>query len=211
MRTLSHGEAKAFYNWVGARQDSQRFYEDVAIDDLIAHADFASAHSVFEFGCGTGRLAERLLSGFLPADCHYIAVDVSDTMVRLARERLARWGERLRVEQTSGEIRVPLRNARCDRLVTCYVLDFLSEADIRLFFAEAGRVLQPGGLLCTVGLTAGASLPAKVVSTVWEICLGCPQNLLGAAGRFRFGNFLISRSGRCGITVPSRDSPSVLK
>jgi hypothetical protein len=55
MRMLSHEEARAFYDWFGARQDSQRFYEDPALCDLLGHADFGEARSVFEFGCGTGR------------------------------------------------------------------------------------------------------------------------------------------------------------
>ena len=98
MRTLSHVEARAFYDWFGAKQDSQRFYEDQAVADLIIHADFDQARAVYEFGCGTGRLAKRLLSSYLPPDCRYQAVDISATMVRLAQERLARWSERVRVE-----------------------------------------------------------------------------------------------------------------
>jgi len=74
MRMLSHEEARAFYDWLGTRQDSQRLYEDPALADLLAHADFGEARSLFEFGCGTGRLAERLLSDWLPSDCRYQAV-----------------------------------------------------------------------------------------------------------------------------------------
>lgn len=92
MRTLWHDEAKAFYDWFGLRQDSQRFYEGPAVADLITHADFHEARSMFEFGCGTGRLTERLLSDYLPSGCRYRAVDISSTMVRLARERLAHLG-----------------------------------------------------------------------------------------------------------------------
>jgi ubiquinone/menaquinone biosynthesis C-methylase UbiE len=190
MRTLSHDEAKAFYNWVGAKQDSQRFYEDAAIDDLISHAAFNEAHSVFEFGCGTGRLARRLLSDFLRADCRYLAVDISETMVRLARERLARWGARACIEQTSGDIHVALRKGSFDRLVTCYVLDLLSEADIRMFFAEGRRALEPNGLLCTVSMTRGASLPAKVVSTMWETLFRMSPKLVGGCRPLSVRDFL---------------------
>ena len=69
MRTLSHEETRAFYDWFGARKDTQRLYEDPAVADLIVHWEFAQASSVYEFGCGTGRLAERLLAGYLPPDC----------------------------------------------------------------------------------------------------------------------------------------------
>lgn len=97
MRVLSHEEAKAFYDWFGIRQDSQRIYEDAALDDLVAHAGFSEAHSVFEFGCGTGRFAERLLSDLLPSECRYQAADASAAMVRLAQARLAPWKDRAQV------------------------------------------------------------------------------------------------------------------
>jgi len=179
MRMLSHDEAKAFYDWFGARQDSQRFYEDPAVADLIAHADFREAGSVFEFGCGTGRLAERLLSDCLPSHCRYRMVDISSTMVRLARERLAHWGERVGVEQTSGSMALAAPDASFDRFVACYVLDLLSEEDIRLLLAEAHRVVKPGGLFCAVGLTRGTSPLAKLVGLLWRAVFKLNPKMVG--------------------------------
>ena len=43
---LSHKEARAFYDRFGAKQDLQSFYEDPAVERLIAHADFANASAV---------------------------------------------------------------------------------------------------------------------------------------------------------------------
>lgn len=130
IRMLSHDEARTFYDWFGARQDSQRFYEDPAVSDLVVHADFGGAHSMFEFGCGTGRFAERLLSDDLPPHCLYRAVDISSTMVRLARKRMILWGERVSVTQTSGSVTIAAPNSSSDRFVACYVLDLLSGPDI---------------------------------------------------------------------------------
>lgn len=56
MKTLSREEARRVYNRIGKLQDSQAFYEAPAIDLIIDHGHFATAQSVFEFGCGTGRL-----------------------------------------------------------------------------------------------------------------------------------------------------------
>ena len=58
---LNREQAKTFYDRLGSRQDSQAFYEDPAIRDLIAEADFETARSIFEFGCGTGRGQTELL------------------------------------------------------------------------------------------------------------------------------------------------------
>lgn len=190
MQTLSHEEAKTFYDWFGAKQDSQRFYEDPAVADLITHADFDEARSLFEFGCGTGRLAERLLSDYLPSNCRYRAVDISSTMVRLTRERLAHWGERVSVEQTSGSMTVTAPDASFDRFVASYVLDLLSEQDIRRLLAEAHRVLKPGGLLCTAGLTHGTSLSAKIIGPVWQALFRLNPKLVGGCRAVVVRDFL---------------------
>jgi ubiquinone/menaquinone biosynthesis C-methylase UbiE len=179
MRTLSHEEARTFYDWFGKRQDSQGFYEDAALADLVANADFGKARSVFEFGCGTGRFAECLLSDWLPSDCRYQAVDISAAMVRLAQTRLARWGSRAHVTQTSGAMDVPAPNASVDRFVACYVFDLLSDEDIRWILAEAHRVLVPGGLLCLVGLTRGTSLMARLVGALWRALFWLQPKLVG--------------------------------
>ena len=67
-RYLSPAQAKRFYDRLGPAQDWQGFFENPAINELIAHAALESARSVFEFGCGTGALAARLLQQHLPAN-----------------------------------------------------------------------------------------------------------------------------------------------
>ena len=64
---FTHAEAKKFYDAWGTKQDTQSFYEDPAIDELIRVADFEHVQSLFELGCGTGRLAKRLLTEKLSA------------------------------------------------------------------------------------------------------------------------------------------------
>jgi ubiquinone/menaquinone biosynthesis C-methylase UbiE len=114
-RTLTHQQAKAFYDRLGSKQDLQAFYEVPATNNLIAHAAFEAAQSVFECGCGTGALAERLLSRHLPPQARYLAVDSSATMVRLARSRLARFGERVAVRQTDGSLQFGERSGTFDK------------------------------------------------------------------------------------------------
>ena len=61
-RMLTHQQAKAFYDRLGSKQDLQAFYEVPVTNNLIAHAALEQAQSVFEFGCGTGAFAERVLA-----------------------------------------------------------------------------------------------------------------------------------------------------
>ncbi len=41
---LSADRVRRFYDRLGRLQDTQAFYEDAAIDDLIAHSDLEHAH-----------------------------------------------------------------------------------------------------------------------------------------------------------------------
>lgn len=102
MSILTRGEARAFYDKFGSKQDSQAFYEAAALDQLVENSSFATAQSVFEFGCGTGRFAFDLLQRHVPADAVYRGVDISSTMVRLASARLAPFGERAAVTLGAG-------------------------------------------------------------------------------------------------------------
>ena len=120
---LSNAESKAFYDRFGARQDRQSFYEDRALDDLVAHADLATAKHVFEFGCGTGRLAARLFEECLGPRARYDSVDISPTMVGLAKTRLARWSDRAQVLRSDGSVRLEAPDGAYDRFVSAYVLD----------------------------------------------------------------------------------------
>ena len=51
---------------IGRVQDWQAFYEDATTDRLVANAALVGDQTIFEFGCGTGRLAARLRGSCLP-------------------------------------------------------------------------------------------------------------------------------------------------
>ncbi len=164
---LSPHAIKNFYDRFGSRQDRQAFYEDRALDILVEQGKFAEARFMIEFGCGTGRLADRLLTTF-PA-LTYQGFDVSSTMANLATRRLAAFGKRSSVSQLQlGTIRLPVRDHSADRLISTYVLDLLPVSDIEAFFGEALRVLRPGGLLCLSSLTNGPTLLSGIVSHLWS-------------------------------------------
>jgi ubiquinone/menaquinone biosynthesis C-methylase UbiE len=166
-RVLSHDEARRFYDRFGARQDSQAFYEAPALADLVEHLELARARAVVELGCGTGRFAASLLRERLPPSATYLGIDVSTTMVELARRRLAEFGPRAEVRRSDGSPRIDAPDGAFDRYLSTFVLDLLSPADIGAALAEAHRVLEPGGLLGLVGLTSGERGAARAVSWLW--------------------------------------------
>jgi len=164
---LSHAEAKRYYDRFGKKQDSQEFYEGKAVKALCDRADLEHATSVIEIGCGTGKLAAELLSDRLPDSARYLGLDVSSTMVELARARTAPFGERARIVQVDGSLPLPAADASADRFLATYVFDLLSEEEIAAMLSEAHRVLAPGGLLCVAGITPGPGGFSRFVSGVW--------------------------------------------
>lgn len=179
VQTLSHGEARRIYDRIGSFQDSQAFYEDQTTQVLVEHGAFATASAVFEFGCGTGRFAESLLAQRLPATATYRGVDLSPTMVGLARSRLARFGSRAEVVEAEGGAPVGEPDHGYDRWVSNFVLDLLSGSDIESVLVEAHRMLKPGGLLCLASLGTGDSWYTRTVAGVWSVIHRLSPALLG--------------------------------
>ena len=176
---LTPAEVRKYYNQFGRKQDFQGFYENPALDDLIAHAGFHDAKKVFEFGCGTGKFASRLLGEHLSSSARYLACDVSSVMLNLATQRLAPYLERATVIRSDGSIRFPLSDCSVDHVISNYVLDLLSDEDILLVFAEAHRVLTSGGKLCLVSLTNGVTFLSKTVSFIWMALFRFRPTLVG--------------------------------
>jgi ubiquinone/menaquinone biosynthesis C-methylase UbiE len=160
--------ARRFYDRLGRLQDTQAFYEDAATTRLVQLGDFTDAHAVFELGCGTGRLAAQLLAATLPADTHYLGVEVSSTMLALARARLAPWAPRAEVELLEPPAtRLPGDDSNVDRFVATYVLDLLPAVDAQQLLSEAHRLLAPEGRLALVSLTHGQIPASRLVSRAW--------------------------------------------
>jgi len=165
-RGLTNQEVEAFYNRVGAKQDQQKYYEDIALAELTRFANIEVATSIVEFGCGTGRFAETMLSSNAAS---YWGCDVSATMIQLSQKRLAKFGERVTLVKSSGETVLPLQDESCDRFVSNYVLDILSKEEIESVLVEARRILKPNGLLCLTGLTYGEGLFSKAWTAFWNL------------------------------------------
>jgi cyclopropane fatty-acyl-phospholipid synthase-like methyltransferase len=207
-RMLTHQQATSFYNHLGAKQDWQAFFEAPATRELIAHASFETAQAVFEFGCGTGTFAEHVLAHHLPQEATYLAVDSSATMVRLARSRLACFGERVAVRQTDGSLQFDEVAGPCDRFVSNYVLDLLSLSDRAQLLTEAHRLLVADGRLCLVSLTRGSTPTSRLVTWTWtrihafqpRLVGGCrPVELLDCLPNTRWSIDYAQVVTRCGI------------
>jgi ubiquinone/menaquinone biosynthesis C-methylase UbiE len=163
---LTLKQARAVYDRIGRVQDWQAFYEDLATDRLVANADLAGGQTIFEFGCGTGRLAERLLKA-LPRSVTYLGVDISPVMINLANSRLAAWPERAKTVLVDGSLPLPADDAFADRVLSTFVFDLLDADYARAVLDDLRRILTSDGLLCLASLTHGERLIERGVSRTW--------------------------------------------
>lgn len=186
-RGLSQEDVEKFYDAFGARQDGAGYYEDVTLAELTRFAKFEAATSIVEFGCGTGRFAEEMLR---LNNASYWGCDVSATMIELSHSRLAKFGERVTLLKSSGEVILPLQDGSCDRFVSNYVLDILSADEIESVLREARRVLKPNGLLCLTGLTHGKGLFSKAWTAFWNLRFDLNSKWVGGCRPVALREFL---------------------
>lgn len=192
-RTLSPEQARSVYNRIGRVQDWQSFYETAPIGDMIAHSGFPLATSVYELGCGTGALAARLLGEELDDAATYLGVDVSDTMVSMTTDRIARWSDRARVQLVSGDLPLPGRDHHFDRFVATFVFDLLDEGYASRILDEALRLLTSDGLVCIVSLTEGTTPMSSVVAGGWRSIWRSAPRLVGGCRPVDMATMLTDR------------------
>ena len=187
---LSTEEARKFYDRMGRRQDWQRIYEGEAIAELLKHGDFDSAKTVFELGCGTGALAEKLLNEYLPADAKYVGIDISPVMVNLSKIRLAPFGDRAKVYHSDGHFNFDPYISSCDRFVSVYVLDLLPPDNIEDVLTQASGKLASNGKLCLISLTEGCTPSSKLIVSMWKKLRNINPKLVGGCRPIRLSQFL---------------------
>jgi ubiquinone/menaquinone biosynthesis C-methylase UbiE len=172
--------ARRLYDRLGRLQDTQGFYEQRALGRLAAAVRLGDSQRVFELGCGTGRWAAELLRHALRDDACYVGVDISSTMVDLARRRLEPWQARAEVHLVDpAESRLPGDDAAFDRFLSTYVLDLVPFADAHALLKEAWRLLAPGGLVGLVSLTHGVTMASRMVSRAWAAVAARTPQLVG--------------------------------
>lgn len=187
---LTRDQARQYYDKFGHKQDQQSFYEDPILEWMFEHGEFSSCERIFEFGCGTGRLADQLLTDHLPQTSEYIGVDISSTMVTLAQAKLATFGDKVQVIETKGTPQIDYPEASFDRFVSTYVFDLLASTDIQMVLQEAHRILKPGGLLLLAGITYGHTFGSQITMTLWQGVNRIWPSLLGGCRPIQVENYL---------------------
>ena len=163
---LTLHQARSVYDRIGRIQDWQAFYEDASTERLVTEAALGGGQTIFEFGCGTGQLAARLLEA-LPASVNYLGVDISPVMINLATRRLATWAARAKVVLVDGSLPLPADDGFADRVVSTFVFDLLDAHYARAVLDDLRRILTADGRLCLASLTHGERPHERAIAQAW--------------------------------------------
>jgi ubiquinone/menaquinone biosynthesis C-methylase UbiE len=169
-RTLTPAQARRHYDRNANKQDAQGWYEDAALERLIALSDFEHASDVLEVGCGTGKLAEKLLREYLGPHATYIGVDISPAMLARAGTRLNKYAPRAKLRPGDVSLGLTSPDKSADRIVATYLFDLLLVNHSKNLLGEMHRVLRPGGLICLAGLTLqNDDGDMTIISQLWAL------------------------------------------
>ena len=162
-----------------------------------ALADLALGETVLDLGSGGG--IDVLLSARRvgPTGKAY-GLDMTDEMLALARENQRKAGVD-NVEFLRGEIEaIPLPDNSVDVIISNCVINLSADKD--RVFAEALRVLRPGGRLAVSDVVVRGEVPAQIRKSV-ELWIGC---VAGALEEDEY-RAKLAKAGFEGITVePTR-------
>ena len=126
-------------------------FESRATGRALELADVHEGEHVLEVAIGTGGALRALVA---KGAARTVGLDASSAMVKRARRRTHGAAELL-----LGDCRsLPLADETFDLVFDAYLLDLLSEADMRKTLVEFHRVLRPGGRLVQVSMTQDGPL-----------------------------------------------------
>lgn len=143
---------------------------------LVAH-DRPRAKLVIDVGSGPGAFLESFLEE-LP-DCAGVWLDASQAMLDQARERLGRFGDRVRFRLGDmTDLRAAGLPTGADAVVTSRALHHLNRNGLASFYREAAGYLAPGGWLANLDHTGPADVWDRRFRSVRKRFIG-PDNEQG--------------------------------
>jgi ubiquinone/menaquinone biosynthesis C-methylase UbiE len=148
------GDTKAFYNKISNVYDlladqSEEPIRRAGLEKLNARP----GEKVLEIGCGTGHCLVALAQAVGDAGKVY-GIDLSDEMLKIARENLEKEGLADRVELICEDAgKLPYAAETLDAIFMSFTLELFDTPEIPEVLAECKRVLRPGGRIVVAGVS----------------------------------------------------------
>lgn len=134
------------------------FFEPYAIE-VSKRIDPSSVHFALELACGTGRVT-RHLRNVVPSNATLVASDISPDMLAVAKEKFKALNIKWQITDAQD---LPFDDNSIDLVVCCF--GYMLVPDKSKAYAEAYRVLKPGGMLL---LSTWDKLKANKASYVYR-------------------------------------------
>ncbi|MEO6326407.1 MAG: class I SAM-dependent methyltransferase [Thermoanaerobaculia bacterium] len=143
---------------VGPLEES--FYDNPTGDLVFPGIPPAAYDVVFDFGCGCGRVARKLIQQH-PAPGRYLGIDLHSGMVDWCRRNLSRvasnfefrhhdvWNRGFNPEGMVGMLPFPVEDSSVTLFVAWSVFTHVNEAAAAFYLRELGRVLHEDGIAIT--------------------------------------------------------------
>ncbi len=147
----------AYRQWVGPTEDER--YDNP--DGSLVYTDFdpASYESVFDFGCGCGRVARQLILQD-PRPSRYVGVDVHPELITWCRENFGPaapgfdfyhhdvFDKLVNADESKPDVLpFPVEDESVTFFESLSIFTHIVERQLVFYLNEAARVLRPGGVM----------------------------------------------------------------
>jgi len=214
--------AKSEHEW-GSEQYDQEWVNKDSRRTAEREAQFNAALSwlsvfvggqsrVMDLGCGPGTLAEKLLATFPPM--HVICSDGSDEMLKLARQRLVAYGERVSYAQAdfSAENWTANLPRQLDAVVSARAIHNLRKLKlIGPVYGHVHELLRPGGVFMNIERVNFATPALRRHFRALQIkTRGHAAKMDGAAPSLAQQLSLLKRAGFCDVDCFWRETNTAI-
>lgn len=114
-------------------------YYDESYDALLQLLESKKSPSVLEIGCGPGNIARYVLG--INKNIKYLATDLSEKMLAEASKNIP-----AATFQRCAALEIDEIPQKFDGIIAGFVIPFLSESELGLFFQKVKKILNPKGL-----------------------------------------------------------------
>lgn len=134
------------YSWLENYDERMRGLERLRYDETLSEvARRAMAREgdlILDIGTGTGNLAVK----FLEEGCQVIGLDPSIKLLRMAEQKLDKWGELFDIRLCENPfLGIPFFDSTFDVVASTYSIHHLTDDAKRLAIVEMKRVMKPDG------------------------------------------------------------------